>query len=133
MRLIWKPIAARAVALIAALTASIVMAADFHGLGFLDVQGNNSRTTAVSPDGSTVVGSSSYQYQVVGPDGQMFPWSNGSRPFRWTTEGQVVLEGGASSGRWDAPSDVAVGGQAILGTSMYMGNPFIGTGTIHLP
>jgi probable HAF family extracellular repeat protein len=133
MRLNWKLAVALSAPFIASLTASTATAADFRGLGFLNTQDNSSRATAVSPDGSTVVGSSSYQFQLEGPDGQMIPWSNGSRPFRWTAEGMAVLGGGSTSGYWDAPSDVANGGQAVLGSSMYIGNPFFVTGTIHLP
>ena len=69
----WKAIGTLAVAFFT----SIAAAADFRGVGYLEAQDNASRVTAVSPDGSTVIGTSEFVYNYPGFDPPV-PWSDGT-------------------------------------------------------
>jgi probable HAF family extracellular repeat protein len=109
--------------------------AEFRGVGFLGAGDNQSHVSALSPDGSTVVGSSELVYNYPGFDPPI-SWSDGSRAFRWTTSGMAPISGAIAAARWsDSPTAVASGGNVIVGAEQ--GSPWIsptvGTHTIYVP
>jgi probable HAF family extracellular repeat protein len=121
--------------LASAILAPVATATEFQGIGFLEVQDNTSRVSALSPDGSTVVGSSELVYDYPGFDPPI-SWSDGRRAFRWTTSGMSQISGGIAATRWfDSPAAVSSGGSVIVG--MQQGSnrisPLAGSDTIYLP
>jgi probable HAF family extracellular repeat protein len=112
-----------------------VAAAEFQGVGFLEAQDNTSRVSALSPDGSTVIGSSEFVYDYPGFDPPI-SWSDGRRAFRWTTSEMSQISGGLNGTRWfDSPAAVSSDGSVIVGAqhgSRWI-SPHVGTHTVYVP
>jgi probable HAF family extracellular repeat protein len=109
--------------------------AEFRGVGILRATDNRSHVAALSPDGSTVIGSSEFVYDYPGFDPPI-SWSDDRRAFQWTTSGITSILGGINGTRWfDSPAAISSGGSVIVGAqqgSRWI-SPNVGTHTIYVP